>query len=203
MTNRRDHWQSAWGDNPEAKSWVQPRPDLSLSMIAACGLDKGAAILDVGGGASTLVDHLLAIGYTSVSVADISQTALDLAQNRLGVAADQVKWVEADACTWQPKQNFDLWHDRAVFHFLTEAKDRTAYKQKLTTAVPSGGHLVMATFALDGPQKCSGLPIVQYDAAGLAAEIGTDFSLVETANEDHHTPGGALQKFQYCRFERN
>ncbi|PHR57640.1 MAG: SAM-dependent methyltransferase [Robiginitomaculum sp.] len=172
-------------------------------MIDACGLDKDAAILDMGGGASTLVDHLLAAGHTNLTVADISRNALNLAQSRLGAAADQVKWVQADACQWQPEQTFDLWHDRAVFHFLIEAKDRAAYRQRLADAVPSGGHLVMATFALDGPQKCSGLPIVQYDAAGLAAEIGADFSQTEAASENHLTPGGATQKFQYCRFRRN
>ncbi len=199
---RHDHWQKSWGNDPSQKSWVQERPDLSLAMIAECGLNKDAAILDMGGGASTLVDFLLADGLANITVADISETALELAKNRLGERADKVNWIVADACNWQPPHKFDLWHDRAVFHFLTEVKDRTAYKQHLYESVPIGGFLVMATFALDGPTKCSGLPIVQYDAQSLADEIGPGFCLLDDQLEIHITPGGGKQNFQYVRMVR-
>jgi len=202
MTKRSDHWQNSWGSNPAGKSWVQERPDLSLSMIAECELAKNASVLDMGGGASTLVDFLLADGFSNITVADISKTSLELAQQRLGKKAKQVKWVVADACDWQPTQNFGLWHDRAVFHFLTEAKDRDSYKQRLYDFVPKGGFLVMATFAIGGPKKCSGLPIVQYDAQSLTNEVGAGFNLLDSQLEIHTTPGGAAQNFQYVRMQR-
>jgi SAM-dependent methyltransferase len=202
MSRREQHWQQSWRSNPSGKSWVQQRPDLSLDLIARCQLDKQAAILDMGGGASTLVDFLLADGYGNITVADISAQALQLAQARLGDKVGRVSWIHADACTWQPPQKYQLWHDRAVFHFLIEPKDRAAYKKRLYAAVPVGGFLVMATFALGGPQKCSGLPIQQYDDASMAAEIGAGFTLLEAQTESHLTPGGASQKFQYCRFQR-
>jgi len=199
---KHDHWQNSWGSDPSKKSWVQERPDLSLKMIAACDLSKDASVLDMGGGASTLVDFLLVDGFSNITVADISKTSLELAQKRLGEQADQVKWVVADACNWQPIQKFDLWHDRAVFHFLTEDSDRAAYKQRLYEFVPKGGFLVMATFAIGGPTKCSGLDIVQYDAQSLANEIGAGFDLLDSQLETHTTPGGALQNFQYVRMQR-
>ncbi|MBL4616651.1 MAG: class I SAM-dependent methyltransferase [Robiginitomaculum sp.] len=199
---KRDHWQNSWSSDPSQKSWVQERPDLSLKMIAACGLGKDTGVLDMGGGASTLVDFLLDDGLNNITVADISETSLELAQQRLGERAKQVSWIVADACNWQPPQKFDLWHDRAVFHFLTEAADRKAYKQRLYKFIPKGGFLVMATFALNGPKKCSGLPIVQYDAQSLANEIGDGFNLLESQNETHTTPGGTKQNFQYVRMQR-
>jgi SAM-dependent methyltransferase len=199
---KRDHWQTSWGSDPSQKSWVQERPDLSLEMIRRCDLPKNAALLDMGGGASTLVDFLLADGFSNITVADISKTALQLAQNRLGKLADKANWVVADACNWQPPHKFDLWHDRAVFHFLTEAADRKAYKQRLYEFVPKGGFLVMATFAIGGPEKCSGLDIVQYDAQSLTNEVGEGFNLLDSQNETHTTPGGAAQNFQYVRMVR-
>lgn len=199
---KHEHWQNSWDSNPSQKSWVQERPDLSLELIERCGLGKDAAILDMGGGASTLVDFLLADGFNNITVADISGTSLELAQKRLGEQAKQVSWIVADACNWQPPHKFDLWHDRAVFHFLTEAADRKAYKQRLYEFVPKGGFLIMATFAIGGPEKCSGLPIVQYDAQSLANEIGDGFVFLDSELEIHTTPGGAAQKFQYIRMLR-
>ncbi|MBL4595197.1 MAG: class I SAM-dependent methyltransferase [Robiginitomaculum sp.] len=202
MTSRTDHWQQAWGQNPQSKSWVQTSPALSLAMISACGLAKTAPILDMGGGASLLVDCLLDEGYRNITVADISETALQLAQKRLDKLADQVKWEIADACNWHPTQAYELWHDRAVFHFLTKANDRTAYKQRVYEFVPKGGFLVMACFTPDGPKQCSNLPVVGYDGASLAAEIGTGFALMDEQTELHVTPNGGQQKFQYTRFQR-
>ncbi|MCF6292155.1 MAG: class I SAM-dependent methyltransferase [Robiginitomaculum sp.] len=197
-----DHWQQILGSDPSGNSWVQERPGLSLEMIAACGLGKDAGILDMGGGASTLVDFLLADGFSNITVADISETSLELAQKRLGELAKPVQWIVADACNWQPPHKFDLWHDRAVFHFLTEDSDRKAYKQRLYDFVPIGGFLIMATFAIGGPTKCSGLDIVQYDAQSLANEIGVGFVLLDSQLETHTTPGGASQNFQYIRMQR-
>lgn len=202
MSKACDHWQSAWAKNPDSKSWVQQRPDLSLAMITACQLAPNSAILDMGGGASTLVDFLLADGYCNLTIVDISANALQLAQTRLGPKAKQLNWIADDACQWQPDQKFDLWHDRAVFHFLTDAADRAAYKKRLYDAVPVGGFLVMASFALDGPTVCSGLPVIGYDGDHMAAEIGSGFRLLEAQSDTHITPLAHQQQFQYCRFLR-
>ena len=197
------HWQQAHaGRAGETLSWYQQRPDVSLAMIEATGFDKTAGIIDVGGGAATLADHLIEIGYTDISVLDIAASAIDVARERLGAQAEAVTWITADATEWAPARHYDIWHDRAVFHFLTEATDRRAYIKRLDAALAEGGQAIFATFALDGPERCSGLPVQRYDGESLGRELGTGFTLVESRRETHATPGGVAQKFQYSRFAR-
>lgn len=200
---RHEHWQAVYRTKGEAEvSWFQERPATSLDLIGRAAGGTGAAVLDVGGGASRLVDHLLAAGYGDLTVLDIAEAALAAAQARLGSLAGRVDWIAADITRWTPLRQWDVWHDRAVFHFLTSAADRAAYVRALTAALPIGGQAIIAPFAPDGPERCSGLPIRRYDAAALAAEVGPGFVLVQTIGEGHVTPGGAVQKFQFCRFRR-
>lgn len=176
---------------------------MSLEFIRATGVAKDAHILDVGAGASVLVDDLLDAGYHNLSVLDISAAALKVAQARLGSAASRVNWIEADITKLElPEASIDVWHDRAVFHFLTDAADRQRYVQTVQHAVKPGGHVIIATFAEDGPLKCSGLDIVRYSPETLHQEFGSGFKLVKTAKEQHHTPGGADQNFVYCYCRR-
>ncbi len=198
-----EHWQSVYQTRAtDAVSWYQPRPDRSLAMIAATGVAKDAAIADIGGGASTLADHLLADGFTDLTVLDVSAAALDAAKARLGEKAGQVTWITGDIQTWRPERQFAVWHDRAVFHFLTAQADREAYVTTLTHALAPDGHVVMATFSPQGPEKCSGLPVMRHDASSLASALGGEFLLIEHHHEDHATPGGAKQNFIWCRFRR-
>jgi len=201
--DRHAHWQSVYETKRETEvSWFQAQPAVSLKLILASGLDASARIIDVGGGASRLVDRLLDLGYAHITVLDVAEAALAKARARLGPRADQVEWVAADVTRWAASRPFDLWHDRAVFHFLTEAPDRHAYLAAMASGVRSGGQAIIGTFALDGPEKCSGLPVRRYDANGLVAELAPHFRLIETLTEDHHTPGGKVQKFQFCRLAR-
>ena len=204
MTDRRTHWDATYTAKDEtAVSWFQPAPERSLDLIGRCAPARTAGILDVGGGASRLVDRLLAGGWSDVSVLDISAVALDKAKARL-VAADaaRVGWIVADATAWDPPRRWDLWHDRAVFHFLTETHAQDAYLERLRRALVPGGAVVMATFAPTGPEKCSGLPVRRYDAAGLAERLGADYELVAQASETHVTPWGSTQDFAYAAFRR-
>ncbi len=199
----QEHWQAAWdGADARAKSWYEAEPAQSLDYVEACAIARHEAIIDVGGGASTLVDALLARGFENVTVLDIAQAALQGAQARLGDAASRVKWLCGDATAWQPPHPYRLWHDRAVFHFLTEAADRKSYRAIAETAIVPGGHLIIATFAEDGPQQCSGLPVRRYSAQALAQEFAPAFVLEEHCRRTHTTPSGAEQRFQYCRFLR-
>ena len=159
-------------------------------------------MIDVGGGASRLVDALLDAGFKNLTVLDIAEPALATAMARLESRAGEITWVVHDVTTWKPPATFELWHDRAVFHFLTEADDRRAYVEVLRAALAPGGHVILAAFGPDGPQKCSGLPVVRYDAAAIAKELGAEFSLEEERAEAHETPGGATQHFRYFRFIR-
>ncbi|MDH3579382.1 MAG: class I SAM-dependent methyltransferase [Hyphomicrobiales bacterium] len=200
---RREHWNAAYASSaPDRVSWYQQTPTLALELIAGCDLAPDAAIVDVGGGASTLVDALLAAGYRNVSVLDVAATALSAARERLGDRASAVTWLEADITRWRPQSAYDLWHDRAVFHFLTRAADRAAYTEALEAALAPGGHAIIATFAPDGPEQCSGLPVERYSAESLAQELGPGFALAEVRHETHVTPGGGAQAFIYCRFVR-
>ena len=197
------HWDGAYQRNgAESVSWFEPRPALSLQLIAACGLGADAPMVDIGGGASGLALGLLELGYQHLTVLDISAQALALARDRMGAGAARVDFVVGDATDWQPKTRFALWHDRAVFHFLTESADRARYMAILRASVLPGGFLVMASFAPDGPERCSGLPVRRYDADLLAAELGSAFALVETHRHAHRTPGGAVQNFMYARYQR-
>ena len=201
--SRQSHWESIYATRGEAEvSWFQESPAVSLDLIKAAGVTPRSSIIDIGGGASRLVDALIAEGYDDLTVLDVSEAALSTAKGRLGRAAAVVKWIVADVVTWQPPQAYDLWHDRAALHFLTGADDRTAYVERLSKGVRPGGHVIIGTFALGGPQKCSGLPVVRYDAASLGRTLGHSFELIETCDHDHRTPTGSVQQFQFSRFQR-
>lgn len=201
--DRKQHWESVYGDKPaQQTSWHQDVPRLSLSMIANAGLDHDSALIDVGGGASLLADCLLGLGYRDLSVLDISEAALDQARDRLGDRARRVNWIEADVCSFVPDRQFELWHDRAAFHFLTAARDRQRYVQVMRKCLAPGGQVVIATFAPSGPEKCSGLDIVRYDATKLGAELGPEFILREQEEEAHVTPADRQQTFNFFRFRR-
>lgn len=201
--DRKSHWDSIYSaKTPIELSWYQAHPETSLRLIAASGIGKDAALIDIGGGASLLVDKLVDAGYGKVTVLDISAAAIKAAQARLGVRAGAVRWLAQDVTAFAPGEKYALWHDRAVFHFLTEAAERRAYLDAAASALEPGGQMIIATFALDGPEKCSGLPVVRYDAASLAREAGEYFELLESCGETHVTPGGGQQSFNYCRFRR-
>ncbi len=196
------HWENIYTTKaPDQVSWYQPHPARSLDFIRRTAIAPGDPIIDVGGGASTLVDDLLAEGYRHVTVLDLSAAALRLARRRLGSAAAAVRWVEADITQASlPAHAFAVWHDRAVFHFLTQPADRMRYVDQVRRAVRPGGHIIVATFADDGPERCSGLNIQRYAPDELHAEFGDAFRLVESAREAHPTPFGTEQKFIYCYF---
>ncbi|MDA9398005.1 class I SAM-dependent methyltransferase [Bradyrhizobium sp. CCBAU 45389] len=203
MSDRTTHWDNVYATKGEAEvSWYQDSPAISLAMIRAANSDHDAAIIDIGGGASRLVDALLQDGYRHLAVLDLSANALDVAKKRIGQAASTVEWIVADATTWRPTRTYDVWHDRAAFHFLTDPDDRAAYVERLRAAVGAGGQVIIATFAPDGPEKCSGLPVQRHDSASLAAELGPEFELVEARSETHHTPWQSTQAFQFSRFRR-
>lgn len=198
--NRKAHWENIYhSKSPLEVSWFQKEPQLSLQLISNTGLSTEAAIIDIGGGASVLVDRLLELGYKQLAVLDISTTALKYAKQRLGPAAQNIEWFEADITSFKAPHPFDLWHDRAVFHFLTEPDDRKRYIAVLRQILKPGGHLILAAFAIGGPTKCSGLDIVQYDAEKLLNELGAGFTLVEQLSETHITPDNQEQLFAYFR----
>lgn len=194
------HWQNVYtGKAPEAVSWFQPHAQRSVELILATDVPSSAAIIDVGSGASRLIDDLLAVGFTDITALDISAAALAAARARLGEAANSVQWLVADVTQADlPPATFDVWHDRAVFHFLTEPAQRRAYLNVVLHALKPGGYLVMSTFAEDGPLQCSGLPVCRYSAAALQAEFGPTFTWLRTEREVHATPMGTEQKFVYC-----
>lgn len=201
--DRREHWNRVYQTKaPDSVSWYQPRPDVSLELIAASGIAKDAGIIDIGCGASLLLDHLLDLGYTNLAVLDISGAALATSRSRLGARAAAVKWFEADVTSFEPPHQYALWHDRAAFHFLTDARDRKSYVATLRKTLKPGGTAIVATFALDGPAKCSGLDVVRHDEQSIAAELGAEFALREVRREAHVTPGKAEQRFTYFRLER-
>ncbi len=199
------HWEQAYASRPpEQLGWYRPHLETSLALIAAAGSGAGCALIDVGGGASTLVDDLLARGYGRVTVADISPAALERARRRLGDRAAAVSWIEADITAAElPAAGYDLWHDRAVFHFLTAAPDRAAYLARLRHALAPGGQAVFGVFAPEAPPRCSGLEVRRYTPEGLRDEIGSGFVLLEQRRELHVTPGGVEQSYVYCRFRRS
>ena len=198
--DRKQHWDQVYNTKTsDAVSWFQEHADQSLRLIRNTGLGKAAAIIDVGGGDSRLIDDLVAEGYTDLTVLDLSSTALAVARQRLGKNADAVNWMEGDITRAAlPGNRFDVWHDRAVFHFLTDPDDRHAYVEQVMQAVRPGGHVIVATFAEDGPEKCSGLPVMKYQPETLHAQFGNTFLLVEHEKEAHRTPFGVVQQFVYC-----
>ena len=195
-----EHWDSVYRTKaPDAVSWYRPHLERSIDLIQRVAPDVSARIIDVGGGESTLVDDLLARGYRNLSVLDISPAAVAVAQKRLGESADRVTWLVADVTqAVLPRRHFDVWHDRAVFHFLTTPEDRVAYVQRVAESVKPGGHVIVATFGPEGPTQCSGLDVVRYDAESLYAEFGGHFRMLESAKELHKTPFGTTQQFVYC-----
>ena len=201
--DRKDHWERVYSDKKSTEvSWYQQHPECSLDLIRATGIDKTARIIDIGGGASTLVDFLLDAGYQNLSVLDIAHSAIEQAKSRLGDRADKVEWLESDITKFSPALAFDLWHDRAVFHFLSDEDDLLSYVSTLTNALNPGADVIIATFGLDGPEKCSGLDVVRYSPETMSAVLGENFQLVETSTEVHITPTEASQSFVYCRFKR-
>ncbi|HVY58062.1 MAG TPA: class I SAM-dependent methyltransferase [Xanthobacteraceae bacterium] len=200
--DRHAHWQNVYTTKDEKEvSWFQESPTTSLDLIAAAG-DETRSVIDIGGGASRLVDALLARGYRHVAVLDVSEAALMVARQRLGPAADAVRWIAADVTSWEPAEQYDIWHDRAAFHFLTAASDRDAYVTRLKQALRPGGQAIIGSFSLTGPERCSGLPVVRYDAQSLGVVLGPAFRLIETREEAHRTPWDATQHFQFSRFQR-
>jgi 2-polyprenyl-3-methyl-5-hydroxy-6-metoxy-1,4-benzoquinol methylase len=200
---RQDHWQKVYSEKGEYQvSWFQEQPAVSLDLIHTVGTNPNCAIIDIGGGASRLVDALVDKGYRDVTVLDLSESAVSIAKGRLGERAAPVNWIVADVTQWQPSRQYDLWHDRAAFHFLTETADQKAYVERLTKALRVGGHAIIGTFAIDGPQRCSGLPVIRYDDALLSTALGRTFACIETRRHDHKTPAGVIQRFQFSVFER-
>ena len=190
------HWESIYASrDPTLLSWYQSRPVVSLELIRLLDIPRDAAVIDVGGGASSLVDELSAAGYTDLTVLDIAATALQAARSRAGEAA--ASWLCADLLTWSPDRSYDLWHDRAVLHFLVDAADRRRYVATLRAALYDGGNAIIATFAPGAPDHCSGLPVQRYDAGALQELLGSDFELVDTRDEVHHTPAGVAQPFTW------
>jgi SAM-dependent methyltransferase len=196
----REHWEAVYREKrPDEVSWFRPHLDHSLRLIEEAGLAPTAAILDVGGGASTLVDDLLERGYLNVTVLDLSARALALARERLGPRAATVHWLAADVTQAElPAHHFEFWHDRAVFHFLTEEAARRRYVAAVRHALKPNGHIVVATFGLSSPDRCSGLPVARYSAEGIHEQFGNEFRKVGDSSEIHHTPWGAEQEFVYC-----
>ena len=201
---KQAHWRGVYSTKqPTEVSWFEQVPDISLQLIADTGLDHSTSIIDIGGGTSLLVDCLLDKGYKNLSVLDISQEALNTAKARLGVRGNCVRWISTDICNWKPEAtSIDIWHDRATFHFLTDDADRTRYITAMKMAVKKGAYVIIGTFALDGPEKCSGLQVRRYDPVTLAQTLGSDFSLLKFIRHSHTTPWGSHQSFQFSTFKR-
>lgn len=199
----KEHWEQVYQTKtPDTVSWFQEHAEHSLKLIHSTGVNHDASIIDVGGGASTLVDDLLKDGYHNLTVLDLSGAALEAAKSRLGVLQNKIQWIEADVTKANlPVAYYDIWHDRAVFHFLTLAEDRSAYVELVKHSVKSGSHMIIATFAEDGPTKCSGLPVMRYTSDELQAELGASFALIKHEKNTHFTPLGNLQQFNYCYFK--
>ena len=201
--DRKSHWGNVYENKSTSKvSWFQEDPQLSMRLIRSTRLPLEAPIIDVGGGASSLVDSLHKDGFTDISVLDLSVKALSIAKKRLAEKAHAVEWFEKDVTQFKPKRQYALWHDRAVFHFLTLKTDRERYVNVLKNALLPGGHLIIMTFAIGGPEKCSGLDIVQCDVGLLKKVLGKQFLLIESGKEMHVTPSGGEQKFAYFHFEK-
>lgn len=199
-SSRRSHWEAVYTNKaPDEVSWFQPHAEISMELIAAVA--PGArSLIDVGGGASPLAEDLLATGMVDLAVLDISEAALQASRQRLGPDADRIDWMRANITDWVPHRTWDVWHDRAVFHFLTDAADQEAYLRALHAATAPGAAVVISTFAADGPEKCSGLPVERYDAGKLARRLGPSYALTAQHAEPHRTPWGSVQNFLYAAF---
>jgi SAM-dependent methyltransferase len=200
----KDHWEGIYAHkDPAEVSWYHAHPQHSLSLIGDTGIGTAASIIDVGGGASTLVDHLLQAGYRDITVLDIARTAIERAQQRLGDLSQQITWVEGNITDYSPGRTFDIWHDRSVFHFLTLDHDRELYLKALHNSLKPGGQAIIATFSDIGPGRCRGLDIRRYNPESLNFALGSELHMVETLTEEHRTPEGGLQQFVYCRFRHD
>ena len=205
MTNssRRAHWENVYESKGEREvSWFQESPAPSLDLIALTGATTSSAIVDIGGGASRLVDALLAMGHQDVTVLDLSMAALAAARERLGRDADRAKWIVADVTAWRPETRYDVWHDRAAFHFLNAPEEQAAYIERLQQGLKVGGYAIIGTFALDGPEKCSGLPVTRHSADTIGALLGSKFELRDARRHQHKTPWESVQNFQFSTFLR-
>jgi SAM-dependent methyltransferase len=203
MTNEPSaHWENVYATKDAAEvSWFEESPALSLELIAEA-YDGRGGVIDIGGGASRLAGALVGAGYAPIAVLDLSANALAVAKAKLGKAAKFVEWIVADVTAWHPATRFDVWHDRAAFHFLTDSAQQQAYAQALRAALNPGGIAIIGTFAPDGPEKCSGLPVARHNAASIAAILGDGFDLISERRHEHLTPGGSMQKFQFSTFRR-
>jgi trans-aconitate methyltransferase len=196
--DRTAHWDTVYDTKGEdGVSWYQSVPTTTLELLGTTGIDRDAAVIDLGGGASVVVDHLLTEGFTDISVLDLSKSALDRTRTRLGTDAERVHWLHQDIFDWIPERRYDLWHDRAVFHFLIDEDERRAYTRTLRSGLAPGGHVIVATFDTDGPTHCSGLPVVRYNAHQLAEQFAPYLDLVTTRREEHRTPAGLIQPFAW------
>jgi 2-polyprenyl-3-methyl-5-hydroxy-6-metoxy-1,4-benzoquinol methylase len=203
-SERKSHWEQVYANKkPTEVSWYQLDPTVSLDLITSTGIAQDQKIIDVGGGASVLADKLLEKGFQDITVLDISAKAIQHAKERLAEQAKIVRWIESDVTTVELPHQYDLWHDRAVFHFLTDPADREKYVEVLKNSVKPGGHVIIATFALDGPPKCSGLEVERYNTEKLNKELGCSFKLMKNIEETHKTPWRAEQKFIYCCYVKN
>ena len=201
--SRQAHWDSTYATKGETGvSWFEDAPALSLDLIRRRRAIAQSSLIDIGGGASRLVDALLDEGMRDIAVLDLSATALDTAKARLGATAGDIEWITADVTAWEPVRTYDFWHDRAAFHFLTEPDDRAAYIARVHAAVKPQGHAIIATFAPDGPERCSGLPVMRYDPSTLAGVVGPSFRLIDERRHVHTTPWGSAQVFQFSVFQR-
>ncbi len=202
--NRREHWQEVYGSKPPKRlGWYKPRLETSLEWIKGLELPSDAPIIDIGCGASTLVDDLLDEGFRAITALDISEHALDVVRERLGDKANAIEWIAADITEAElPRDNFQLWHDRAVFHFLTEAADRRRYRERMEAALANDGHVLIGVFNPEAPPRCSGLPVQRYALEDLVAELGPGFELVRHQHERHVTPGGVEQAYLYALFRK-
>jgi trans-aconitate methyltransferase len=196
------HWDAAYAQGADTRSWFEEHPAMSLRMLGAAGVSAADALIDVGGGASPLTGALLDRGFGDLTVLDISPAAMQHARDRLGPRADQVKWLTADVLSWHPSRRYQVWHDRAVFHFLTAGQHRQQYLRALDAATAPGATAVVGCFAPDGPQYCSGLPVARYSPAQLARQLGARWLLISQDREEHITPAGATQPFSWIALRR-
>ncbi len=200
-SQRKDHWDTVYTTKtPQEVSWTQDRPAIALALIQALGLDKSAPVIDIGGGDSRFVDHLLETGYQNITVLDISEAALQRARKRLGEQATKVRWITADITTFEPDTQYELWHDRAAFHFLTEKEHIDHYRHIVTAHVSR--YMILGTFSEKGPEKCSNLPVVRYDAAQINIIFQEDFEQIYRQNQEHPTPFGTIQDFLFTGYKK-
>jgi SAM-dependent methyltransferase len=201
--SRQSHWEKVYATKGESEvSWFQETPVTSLELIRLAGAIRTSGIIDIGGGASRLADGLVSQGFGDVTVLDLSAAALAAARSRMDDNANRVTWIAADVTIWEPSRTYDVWHDRAAFHFLTDPEDQAAYTARLRRALRPGGHAIIGTFAPDGPERCSGLAVSRHDAGSLAATLGGGFELIDTRRHEHITPWGTSQRFQFSTFRR-